>query len=60
MKAGRVDRREFIKGAAGAAAISTLPHQVFGLSTGLAMLFPSRGRQAQRCPKALSIRSSSL
>src|SRR5258708_5680580 len=31
MKAGRVDRREFIKGAAGAAAISALPHQVFGL-----------------------------
>ncbi len=34
MKAGRVDRREFIKGAAGVAAISALPHQVFGLSAG--------------------------
>jgi predicted dehydrogenase len=34
MKAGRVGRREFIKGAAGAAAISALPHEVFGLSTG--------------------------
>src|SRR5258708_4337833 len=34
MKAGGVDRREFIKGGGGAAAISALPHEVFGLSTG--------------------------